>query len=437
MTTHELELLFDELFPIMRSITGDGYRQSLAILERFIPFKRFHVQSGVKVFDWTVPPEWKIRSARLTAPDGRIIADIEHSNLCVLNYSAPVDVRLTLQELQEHLYSLPNLPDAVPYVTSYYNRRWGFCLSDRVRQSLTEGVYHAKIDSEFIEGGVNIAEAVLPGDSTKEILLSSYLCHPSLANNELSGPLTLVGLYDRLVRWPRRRFTYRFVINPETIGALCYLSERGEHLRKHLIGGLVLTCLGGPQKSLSFKKSRLGTSVLDKLVDHLSARTDCEPAIRKRRFTPVGGSDERQYCAPGFNFPVLQVGRSLYGEYEGYHNSLDTKEFMGMDSITDSIDRLENFLSLAETAATFENLQPFGEPHLGNRNLYPTESWTPSYDQRRNCSLGENLPVILHLLSFCDGSRPNIDLCSQEGFNIEDLVEPLAILEQQNLLALR
>jgi len=436
MTTHDLERLFDELFPILRSITGEGYRQSLALIEQYIPFQRHYFQSGSKVFDWNVPPEWKIRSARLTAPDGSVIADIEQSNLSVLNYSAPVDERISLQKLQEHLYSLPTLPDAVPYVTSYYSRRWGFCLRDRVRRTLPEGDYHAKIDSDFVDGGVCIGEAVLEGETTQEILLTSYLCHPSLANNELSGPLTLVGLYDRLSRWPRRRFTYRFVINPETIGALCFLSIREAHLRKNLIGGLVLTCLGGPQKTLSFKKSRVGDSVLDKLVDHLSSRTDREHRVERRRFTPVGGSDERQYCAPGFNLPVLQVGRTLYGEYDGYHNSLDNKEFMRMDSILDSVDRLEKFLSEAEIAAPYKNLQPFGEPHLGSRNLYPSESWTPNYDQRKERSIRENLPLILHLLSFCDGSRPTIDLCTQEGLNIEDLIQPISILEQQGLLSL-
>src|SRR5258708_4320996 len=248
-----MDALFDELFPICRSITGPGLRRSLAVFRRYMPLKIEGVPSGSQVFDWTVPPEWRIRSARLTGPDGNIVADLEESNLSVINYSAPVDAWLTLAELREHLHTLPSLPAAIPYVTSYYNRRWGFCLPYTRLQALREGAYHARIDSEFVPGAVEFGQCVLPGETEAEIGFSSYLCHPSLANNELSGPLARLAVYDRLSEWPRRRFTYRFILNPETIGSLCYLSRHGNRLRRTMAAGLGLTCLAGPSEKLSYQ----------------------------------------------------------------------------------------------------------------------------------------------------------------------------------------
>jgi aminopeptidase-like protein len=429
-----LDSLFDELFPILRSITGPGLRDSLAIVGRHMPLDIIEVASGTKVFDWTVPPEWRLRSARLTGPDGKIIVDAENFNLHVVNYSAPIDRDIDLPLLQAHLYSLPDLPTAVPYVTSYYRPSWGFCLSHAQRANLPAGTYHARIDSEFVDGSVPIGETVLHGETDAEILLTSYLCHPSMANNELSGPLVLLGLYRRLAAWPRRRFTYRFVINPETIGSLCYLYLRAEHLRKHVAAGMVLTCLGGPQPSLSYKMSRRGNTLLDELITSFAAPRK----INIRRFDPTGGSDERQYCSPGFNFPMGQMARTVYGEYPGYHNSLDDKDFMSIAAIVDSIDQIEGLLSDLEIAGYFRNLSPYGEPQLGRRDLYPTvnAASTRVYSNDSLIDARTFLNHILTILNYADGTRSMLDIARQNGLHLTDCRPVIERLESVGLLKL-
>lgn len=428
-----LDSLFDELFPLTRSITGAGLRHSLDIFARHMPLQITTVPTGTQVFDWEVPPEWVLRQARLTAPDGTVVADAAVSNLHVVNYSAPVDADLSLDEVQGHLHSLPDLPEAIPYVTSYYKPNWGFCLADRVRLSLPAGTYHAHIDSEFVPGGVPFAECLLPGESPAEIQLSSYLCHPSLANNELSGPLVLLGLYHRLKAWPRRRYSYRFVLNPETIGSLCYLFHRADHLRQHMVAGMVLTCMGGGH-TLTYKASRRG----DSLFDRVAAATAAQGKMRLRPFDPTGGSDERQYCSPGFNFPVGQMGRTLYGDYAGYHNSLDDKAFMGIDSLVRGVDELEAFLHTAEIAGCFRNLQPYGEPQLGRRGLYPNmnseETRQSSSDEVVDARTALNR--ILTILNYSDGRHPMIDIAERLGCPLAALDGVVGRLEKAGLLQL-
>lgn len=428
-----LDRLFDELFPILRSITGPGLRQSLDIFARHMPLKIEVVPTGTRVFDWEVPPEWRLKAARLTGPDGRVVADAARCNLHVLNYSAPIDAVLPLAELEAHLHSLPALPDAIPYVTSYYKRNWGFCLKDSARRALPPGDYHVHIDSEFVAGGVPVADCVLPGESGAEILLTSYLCHPSLANNELSGPLVLLGLYQRLKQWPRRRYTYRFLLNPETIGSLCYLHLRGEHLKKHLVAGMVLTCLGGPER-LSYKLSRRGDSLFDGTV----RATAASRGIRIRGFDPTGGSDERQYCSPGFNFPMGQMARTVYGEYDGYHNSLDDKAFMSIDSLLRSVDEIESLLGTAEIAGHFRNLCPYGEPQLGRRGLYPTinsaATWQNSSDDLVDART--LLDRILTVLNYSDGEHTILEIAARMGSHVEAFRIVVEKLEAAGLLRL-
>jgi aminopeptidase-like protein len=264
-----LHTRFDELWPITRSITGPGLRKSLELIQNDIPLKIEGVSSGTEVFDWTIPPEWHINQAQLTGPDGEVYADTADTNLAVVNYSEPVDTRIPLNELDSHIYTDPDVPNAIPYVTRYYDRDWGFCLPHNAYEDLPEGEYHAYINSEFVEGELNYGHAVLPGKSEEEVLLSSYLCHPSLANNELSGPLVLAALYRRLSEWDERQYTYRFVLCPETIGSITYLHEHGDDLRESVVGGLVLTCLGGSNDSLSLKTSRQEDSLIDKTVRNL------------------------------------------------------------------------------------------------------------------------------------------------------------------------
>ena len=260
--------LFDRLFPLCRSILGEGYRQSLRILEEYVPFREISYESGRKVHNWVVPPEWEVRSGYAeNLSTGERIADFHRCNLELMNYSAPFQGTVSRDELRKHLYTSVTDPSSVPYVFSYYKRRWGFAVTRQVYDTLPEGDYHVAIDTDFVPGRVVVGEAFLPSTtgSRQEIMLTSYLCHPSMANNELSGPIVLAMLYQRISRWPRRRYRYRFLINPETIGSICYLSDHGEDLRQNLFAGMVLTCLGSSQ-ALSWKTSRRGDTPFDQLI---------------------------------------------------------------------------------------------------------------------------------------------------------------------------
>ena len=426
---------FDRLFPICRSITGPGLRESLEILGEHLPLSVESVASGTEVFDWKIPPEWRLREAWVEDPTGARLADFRQSNLHVVNYSAPVDRELPLEELRPHLHSIPELPDAVPYVTSYYQRNWGFCLPHRTVERLPEGTYRAHVDSEFVPGTLDIGQAVLAGESEREVLVSSYLCHPSLANNELSGPLVLMLLYRRIARWPRRRFSYRFLLNPETIGSIVFLWKHGDELRQTLRAGIVLTCLGGPSGSLSYKTTRRETADLDLLVDHLNAFDGA--GIRKRPFTPVSGSDERQFCSPGFDLPVAQLARTVYGEYDGYHNSLDTKEFMGIERLVESADAIERLLLAFEQAGRFLNQNPHGEPQLGRRDLYPNVNRRETWSRSSDTMLDERefLNAALTVLNYSDGRHSMIDIANRLEQPIHRLGPVIERLEEAGLLA--
>lgn len=421
-----LDTRFDELWPITRSITGPGFRKSLEILQQDIPLEVQSVPSGTEVFDWQIPPEWRIHEARLTGPDGEVYADLDETNLAVVNYSEPVDKHLTLDELDPHLYTLPDLPEATPYVTSYYERNWGFCLPHTDYESLPEGEYHAHIDSEFDEDGeLNYAHTVLEGESDREILLSTYLCHPSLANNELSGPLVMASLYKRIAAWDNRKFTYRFVILPETIGSLTYLSEYGSHLQDKLVAGLVLTCLGGPEENLSYKKTRREDALIDEVVQHIDDYTDQD--FRFRHFD-TKGSDERQYCSPGFDLPVGQFARTVYAEYDGYHNSLDTKEFMGIDPLIKSAEKIENILEILEYSGCYINQKPYGEPMMSKRDLYPTINEPENHDQR------EFVRTMMRILNYSDGNHSIIDIAERFDIPVADLKLAIDQLQEAELL---
>ena len=429
-----LDRIFDRLFSLTRSITGPGLEDSLSVMAEYLPVEIEKIPSGTRVFDWTVPEEWHFGRAVLTGPGGEVIVDSEDSNLHVVSYSEPIDRTMSLAELQPHLHSISARPTAVPYVTSYYQRSWGFCLSHAQRERLEPGQYHARIEAEFVEGGVPIGQCLLPGDNEREVLLSSYLCHPSLANNELSGPLVLLGLYRRIEAWKSRRFSYRFLLNPETIGSLCFLHRYGDQLREKLFSGLVLTCLGGKRPSLSYKQSRNANSPLDRVI-----ASDCARGIldwEQRPFTPESGSDERQYGSPGFQLPVGQVARDVYGEYDGYHNSLDTKEAMGIPSLVDSVDRIEAVLRKLDSDAFWINRFPFGEPQLGPRGLYPNvnspETWGLSDDQTLDAR--GMLNRVLQVLNYADGTHPEGAIAQLCGCEVAELRGVFARLVEAGML---
>jgi aminopeptidase-like protein len=427
-----LDALFDKLFPIMRSITGDGYRESTRILSEYLPFDFQYVDSQTEVFDWSVPDEWVFESAQLIDPSGKIIIDASVSNLHVLNYSASVDRYLSFNELRPHLFSIPDKPLAIPYVTSYYERNWGFCISqDQLDKLPRDGDYRAVIKSDFVKGAVQVGTCILNGESSKEFLITSYICHPSLANNELSGPLVQLALYNRIKKWNRRRFSYRFVINPETIGSICNLYLNGKQLRERVVSGAVLTCLGGPAEKISYKFSKNGNSVLDRLIrDQFRDKLD---EITTRAYTPVGGSDERQYCSPGFNLPVGQFARTAYGEYDGYHNSLDTKKFMSIDSLISSADSIERALFAFDNGGIWVNKKPNGEPQLSKYDLYSKiNSGGKSRDQNPQDRL--RLDCALWILGLGDGTVALADIAHQSGLSVDLLLEVAFILEDKGLV---
>lgn len=444
MSERELNLmsdLFDLLWPINRSITGPGLEESLDVVSRYLPLNIERIPSGSVVFDWEVPPEWHLERGRLYDPFGRVVCDSASSNLHVMSYSEPVNIELELDDLQAHLHSLPEIPEAIPYVTSYYERRWGFCLSDDVRKQLIPGRYRAVIESEFIQdGSMPIATAVLDGDSEREVLITSYLCHPSLANNELSGPLALVALFNRISNWERRRYTYRFLLNPETIGALCFLSRHKETIDERMAYGLVLTCLGGPEGRLRYKSSFPESGNLDKVFK--AAHTGCvsfqEPIVYEP-FSPLGGSDERQYGSPGFRLPVGQICRTEYGKYRGYHNSLDSKDFMDIYQVQKSVGTIEESLMLAEIGGPLLNLKPFGEPQLSKYGLYPSLNSQSTRD-KSNDELEDSrslLNRILQILNLSDGATDLFEICERTGYQISDLIPVVEQLEEVGLLAVQ
>lgn len=429
-----LNRVFDELFPIMRSITGPGIEKSYQLVSQHMPLSTTKVPTGTRVFDWTVPPEWHFKQAQLIDPEGNIVCDARKNNLQVVNYSEPVNKELSLEELEPHLHSLPKLPTATPYVTSYYKRTWGFCLSQNERNKLKPGKYRARIETEFVEGGVPLAQCTLQGESKKEILLTSYLCHPSMANNELSGPLALLGLYQRIREWGKRRYTYRFLLNPETIGSLCFLYRHAKELKENLVSGLVLTCVGGPRKKLTYKSSRRSGSLINNVLNYDKKMTSMP--IEVTPFDPLSGSDERQYCSPGFNLPMGQISRTTYGSYDGYHNSMDTKEFMGIEHVIESIDTIEQVLKYTEVCGKPINMQPFGEPQLGKRGLYPNMNSSLTANKSEDSFVDGRVQLnrILLMLSMADGENSLIDIAEAAGCSTDELLPILSKLEDKELI---
>ena len=402
-----------------------------------MPLQIEGVPSGSQVFDWTVPPEWRIRSARLTGPDGAVVADLEESNLSVINYSAPVDAWLTLAELREHLHTVPALPSAIPYVTSYYKRRWGFCLPYERLQTLREGTYHARIDSEFVHGAVEFGHCILRGETEAEIVLSSYLCHPSMANNELSGPLALLAVYDRLSRWPRRRFTYRFILNPETIGSLCYLSRYGDHLRRKMAAGLVLTCLGGPSEKLSYQLTRRGNTLLDQRHGrhcaggrHPARDSHCStpPTV------PMSANTARRVS-------TCRWDRSRGPSTDAIRNTTrrsTTRSSWISRRWRAALRYIETILKRVEISWTYRNLAPYGEPQLGKRGLFPSLN-SPTTRHRSSddlCDQRQFLKRSMMILNYSDGQHSMIDIAGRCGCAISELEPVIERLEQVGLLAI-
>ena len=412
--------LATELFPLHRSITGDGVRQTLRIIAREIEGLQVHeVPSGTPVLDWTVPDEWNIRAARLTGPDGSVIADLADSNVHVVSYSVPVDTFLSLDELQGHLHSDAQHSDAIPYVTSYYNRTWGFCLADEARQALVAGPYHAYIDSTLEPGNLTYGELVLPGETDDEVFISTYVCHPSLGNNELSGPVVATALARWISSLPKRRYTYRFVFVPETIGAITYLSRHLQRLRERVVAGFNITCIGD-DGDYSYLASRLGDTPIDRIARRVVERTP-----RPVEYTFLDrGSDERHYCSPGVDLPLISLMRTKYGSYPEYHTSKDDLSVITPTGLQGGLDLVRDCITEFEQARYFR-ATVLGEPQLGRRGLYH------SMHAR---TVADIVLLRTHILAYCDGVHSLDDLAELLGRPVSEITLIMEELEEHGLV---
>ena len=416
----DMHAFASSLFPICRSLTGNGVRETLRRITDRLPALVVHeVPSGTQAFDWTVPNEWNVRGAYIEDPAGQRIVDFVNNNLHVVGYSTAIDTTMGLDELQEHLHSLPDQPDVIPYVTSYYKESWGFCLPHTLRQSLRPGRYRVVIDADLEPGHLTYGEAVIPGSSSDEILLSTYVCHPSMANNELSGPVIATFLAQWL-REERRKYTYRILFVPETIGTLVYLSKNLPELKGNVRAGFVLTCCGddGP---FSYMPSRTGTTYADKVA--LRVLSSHAPNFVKYSFGQRG-SDERQYCSPLVDLPVCSIMRSKYHEYPQYHTSADDLNFVTSSGLRRTLEVYAALIAEIE-ANDIPHAVFHGEPQLGKRGLYPTTG-----GQIDQASIG----AIVDLLALADGTNDLKEMAALTGHDLKALESACATLIDHGLL---
>lgn len=362
--------LAGRLFPICRSITGDGFRQSLAMIREIIPeIQVFEVPSGTQVFDWTVPKEWNIRGGWIRDLKGNTIIDFRDSNLHILGYSVPVYATVSREELLAHVYTQPNQPDWIPYVTSYYKERWGFCMTEHQKQQLTDDAYEVFIDSTLEDGSLTYGELILPGETSDEIFFSTYLCHPSMANNELSGPCVQAELIKYVKSLPARRYTYRFVFIPETIGSITYLSRNLAEMQQHVKAGFVLSCVGD-DRTYSFVSTKYEDTLADRVLENVLKFH--YPEYIRYSFMQRA-SDERQYGSAGVDLPVCAFCRSKYHEYPEYHTSADNMDLISPEGLQGAYDVMVKVINALEHNHYYRMLCKC-EPQLGKRGLYPTVS---------------------------------------------------------------
>lgn len=413
------------LYPIRRSLTGEGNRATLRFLKRQVEELEIHeVAAGTKAFDWEVPPEWKVGEAWVKGPDGEKVLDVAEHTLHLLGYSEGVDRTMSLEELGPHLFSRPDMPTAIPYMTSYYERRWGFCLSEEQRTRLKPGLYHARIDARFdASGSMTYGEVVVAGETKEEVLLSTYICHPSMGNNELSGPVVLTALL-RWLKQKKRRYTYRALFLPETIGAIYYLSRHLEHLQERVRAGFVLTCLGD-ERGYSFLPSRKGDTLTDRVARHMFRHLGVE--VKEYDYQRHRGSDERQYCSAGVDLPVVVMMRSKFHEYPEYHTSLDDLSLITPAGLEGGFEMHRRAIEILEMNRTYRTTV-LCEPRLGRRGLYPT------LGASRQGGKPEWVKRIRNILVNADGEEDLVAIAERAGFDLLEAREAIKRLVEEGLL---
>ena len=403
--------LAKQLWPINRSITGNGVRETLKILRGHLPdLKILEVPSGQKVFDWKIPKEWSVREAWIEAPDGRRFCDFNTNNLHLVGYSVGIDATVTKNELDKHLFSLSEKPKAIPYITSYYEEFWGFCITDEERQVLQDGNYRVYIDAELFEGSLTYGELIIEGESDEEVFLSTYVCHPSMANNELSGPCVVTFLAKWLINLRSLKHTYRIVFVPETIGSIAYLSKNLDAMRANVVAGFNVTCIGD-ERAYSYIPSRNGETVSDKVAKHVLRFID--PDFVQYSWADRG-SDERQYCAPHVDLPIASILRSKFLSYDEYHTSLDDLETVvtekglagGFEAIRCALEVIENNV--------YPNVTVLCEPQMGRRGLYPNISDQTNY---------KNTNLMMNLVSHSDGQMSLLEIADKLDVSFWELYD--------------
>lgn len=420
-TGEDIHALATALYPVLRSITGEGVRATLDMLSRHVPIERHEVPTGMAVFDWAIPREWTIREAYVEDEAGRRIVDLGESNLSVVNYSMPVDKVVDLAELKEHVFTLPDQPELIPYRTSYYAERWGFCMPHRRLSSLPEGRYRVYIDSELKDGSLTYGEYLHRGSTDREFLLTTHICHPSLANDNCSG-LALLTMLARDLRLRRTKLSYRFLFIPGTIGSLAWLAANEDRLQR-IDHGLVVSCIGdggGP----NYKRSRRGNAVIDRAMAHLVSRWPGGTG-RVADFSPYG-YDERQFCSPGFNLPVGLLQRSAFGTFPQYHTSADNLDFIRPQHLGESYRLLTDLIDLVEDDWTPINLSPKGEPQLGRRGLYAAIGGDRSGS--------DAAMAMLWVLNLADGTNSLLSMAERSGLAFADIAAAARLLREHGLL---
>jgi len=414
-----------ELWPINRSITGEGLRETLRKISKHLPALEIKsVPSGTKVFDWTVPKEWSVNEAYIITPSGEKICDFSKNNLHLIGYSIPFEGEISLDELKKNLYTLPNQPDAIPYITSYYKERWGFCLSQKQFDTLKNGTYKVVIKSMLFDGELNYGELLIKGKTNKEIFLSTYICHPSMANNELSGPTVVTFLARWLQEIKEKDFSYRIIFIPETIGSITYLSKNYKEMKNKIYAGFNVSCVGD-DRAYSYLPSRNGKTISDMIAKHVLKWID--PNFIEYSWLDRG-SDERQYCAPGIDLPIASILRTKYGKYPEYHTSLDNLENVvtpqGLDggywAIRKALEAIERNKKYKTTVLC--------EPQMGERGLYPTLSTK---------DLDKEVKLMMNFISFCDGQVSLFEIAENLNLPIWELYELVDKLESHRLVSVK